>query len=615
MTNRINTALKTAAGLGALLLLGVLFNPVFKQIQEYSEQNNSIPGDTLSTPQPYSGLIAFTSQKNGNVEIYTMHADGSNVIQLTNNSANNYNPAWSPDGKRIAFTSDRTDQIDHTGNVDIFVMNSDGKELTQLTDTPGYDGFLSWSPDGQKIVIQSNQGGHLSNDGQLIVMNPDGSNKIALTKETGSYSFLSWSPDGQKIVYQKYQLDLNLNTQDAGIYIVDIDGANQYRLAAKIGAEKIHWQDSEHFLGVDYQQKPEEQPEWSLYRFSTDGSLPLKLSSYSTPIVAIFEKTYVVEGQNALLWYSIEGDHTLLSPPLSSWKFTEKCKKTSDRYLEDTQHFISPDGKYAFVTVHCWEGLFWSYLESADGSEITQLTGMSTFSPSELRWSPDGKFILFTIDKTSGETPSSSIFFLELQNILEDPSTKPVQLTVDSAWSTGAVWQPQPKEEPTPEPLTFSLTVQEAETLAEHDIFEPSLTGFNVFEPSYLPEGYVFQGAAYDSYTRTVTLEYVRQPVSQEDGSGSGIIHVYQKRGDLSKEMDIPSSATQVQIGDVWGEFTQGAWIYESGAATPRWDESADYYSLSWKKDGTSFMVDFIGGEGVPPIQLNGLRAIAESMK
>ena len=63
------------------------------------------------------------------------------------------------------------------------------------------------------------------------------------------------------------------------------------------------------------------------------------------------------------------------------------------------------------------------------------------------------------------------------------------------------------------------------------------------------------------------------------------------------------------------GEFTRGVWIYESGATTPRWDGFADYYALSWKKEGISFMVDFIGGEGVPNINLEGLRAIAESMK
>ena len=107
-------------------------------------------------------------------------------------------------------------------------------------------------------------------------------------------------------------------------------------------------------------------------------------------------------------------------------------------------------------------------------------------------------------------------------------------------------------------------------------------------------------------------MEYVHPP---EDPNGAGIIHIYQKRGDFPKEPDLPSHATPTPIGDVIGEFIQGAWIYESGATTPRWDGAADYYSLSWKKDGISFMVDFIGGEGVPQIQLNELVAIAESMK
>jgi hypothetical protein len=200
---------------------------------------------------------------------------------------------------------------------------------------------------------------------------------------------------------------------------------------------------------------------------------------------------------------------------------------------------------------------------------------------------------------------------------LNDPTIQPIQLATDSVNIYGAVWQPivnndVVEQKPTPEPLANLLTVQEPEMVAGADAFETSLIGFDMFNPSYLPEGYVFQEATYDSYTQTVILTYASP---RADPIGQGTIHIYQKRGDFPKETDLPSYATPVPVGDVMGEFAQGVWIYESGATTPRWDGSADYYSLSWQKNGISFMVDFIGGEGIPNIQLKGLRDIAESLK
>lgn len=93
-----------------------------------------------------------------------------------------------------------------------------------------------------------------------------------------------------------------------------------------------------------------------------------------------------------------------------------------------------------------------------------------------------------------------------------------------------------------------------------------------------------------------------------------GVIYIFQKRGDFPIDPTLPSHTTPAPVGDVIGEFVHGAWIYEFGATTPQWDGSADYYALSWKKDGISFSVDFLGGETIPNINLKGLRDIAESM-
>jgi TolB protein len=73
------------------------------------------------------------------MEIYLMNADGSNPVNLTNNPADDKNPAWSSDGMQIVFESDRD------GNNEIFVMNADGSRQTNLTQSPGYDSWPVWS--------------------------------------------------------------------------------------------------------------------------------------------------------------------------------------------------------------------------------------------------------------------------------------------------------------------------------------------------------------------------------------------------------------------------------------------------------------------------------------
>ena len=82
------------------------------------------------------------------------------------------NPAWSPDGKKIAFDSDRD------GNWEIYVMNADGSNPINLTNNNGVDWYSTWSPDGRKIAFSSNRDGNF----QIFVMNADGSNPIRLTK-------------------------------------------------------------------------------------------------------------------------------------------------------------------------------------------------------------------------------------------------------------------------------------------------------------------------------------------------------------------------------------------------------------------------------------------------
>ena len=131
------------------------------------------------------GKIAFTSNRDGNAEIYAINADGTGQTRLTNNSDEDGFPAWSPNGARIAFQSSRD------GNWDIYVMSADGSNQTRLTSNTDLDMFPAWSPDGTRIAYVSRTG-----DGseEIYMMDADGSNQIRLTFNLVTEEFPTWSP-------------------------------------------------------------------------------------------------------------------------------------------------------------------------------------------------------------------------------------------------------------------------------------------------------------------------------------------------------------------------------------------------------------------------------------
>jgi len=134
------------------------------------------------------GVLAVASKHDGDWEIYLINADGSELRQLTDNSAKDSWPSWSPDGKQIVFMSDRA------GSWGIYVMNADGSGQHAVASGTGeYE--PSWSPKGDKIVYSSQRGG----DSELVIMNSDGSEKQILTDNDVYDAWPAWSPDGEKI--------------------------------------------------------------------------------------------------------------------------------------------------------------------------------------------------------------------------------------------------------------------------------------------------------------------------------------------------------------------------------------------------------------------------------
>ncbi len=126
--------------------------------------------DQFPSWSPSCAQIAFTKDPGGRDQVVVMNADGSGVTQLTSGSYKNSHPAWSPDGSRIAFISDR----DTPGNsTEIYVMNTDGTEQTRLTANSAFHvyEFPAWSSDQAQLAFQASA---VATPG-IYVMNADGS--------------------------------------------------------------------------------------------------------------------------------------------------------------------------------------------------------------------------------------------------------------------------------------------------------------------------------------------------------------------------------------------------------------------------------------------------------
>jgi len=167
---------------------------------------------------PDGGRVAFNSDRDGSLDVWVMNADGTNPVRLTTSPALDIDPAWSPDGGKIAFVSGRD------GDHEVYVMNADGSGVSRLTTHTAQDYSPAWSPDGTELAFVSNRNG--SED--IWLMSPDGSGAQNLTGSllpAANEAFPVWSPDGSRLAF----------VSGSDLYVVNRDGTGLRLVAANAG--------------------------------------------------------------------------------------------------------------------------------------------------------------------------------------------------------------------------------------------------------------------------------------------------------------------------------------------------------------------------------------------
>jgi hypothetical protein len=173
------------------------------------------------TSVPVFDRIVFSAYRDGSWDIFSVKPDGSDLGRVTDlSSTDEFAPAWSPDGSKIAFASQRAGSA---ADADLYVMNADGSGLARLTSS-GTNWDPTWSPDGTRIAFRKSVA---PDDQEIYVVGADGSGEKDLSRSPNTWELApSWAPEGSRIAFTS----VRGNDQGPQIYVMNADGTGVHEL-------------------------------------------------------------------------------------------------------------------------------------------------------------------------------------------------------------------------------------------------------------------------------------------------------------------------------------------------------------------------------------------------
>jgi tricorn protease len=361
----------------------------------------------LRHPTYSKGKVAFSYLG----DIWVANENGADVRRLTVNRARDQYPRFSPDGQWIAFSSNRE------GNYDVFVIPAAGGEPRQLTFHSANDDVVGWSPDGKRIVFSSTRGnGAFPTVATLWEVPADGGIERPLDPDWGAYA--SYSPDGSKLAFQRHP-SVWSRKHYRGAYAADLWVED---LAAKkftkLGDEAYHgnmlWPMYGHGGEIYFvsNQLPNEpvtagSPEVmksvnNIWKISDKGGKPVQVTRHTDgnlffPSISADGRTIVYEDNFGLWKLDVaSGKSAEIRIDIKS-DYTENKTELTTIENQAEGFSISPSNKRAAVEVH---GEIFSV--ATDRGQLQRVTD-TPWKEQNPRWSPDGKWIAFVSDRTGRE--------------------------------------------------------------------------------------------------------------------------------------------------------------------------------------------------------------------
>lgn len=171
-------------------------------------------------PGTTNGRLAMGMDRGGNTDVYSVMPNGDGLRRLTTSPDFDACPAYSADGKSIAYCSGDNSSL--SGVIEIWTMKANGHKRRKVTDIGGRMTFPDFAPDGESIALSGLLPGATAED--VFVVGTDGTGLTRLTSAAGHDQFPAWSPDGSKITF------ISARTGTGQVWVMDSDGANQRQL-------------------------------------------------------------------------------------------------------------------------------------------------------------------------------------------------------------------------------------------------------------------------------------------------------------------------------------------------------------------------------------------------
>jgi tricorn protease len=371
-------------------------------------------------PHYHEGRVAFSYLG----DVWVAGEDGRNVQRLTVNRARDVYPRFSPDGKWIAFSSDRN------GNLDVYLIPSSGGTVKQLTSHSADDAVLNWAPDGRSVLFSSNRGeGFLP---VLYTVGVEGGMPASAGADSGVQA--SYSPDGRRLAYNQkaqaywrkfyrgsYQSDVMVADVAAKKFtsLTDFDGMDSWPMWARDG--HIYFVSDREGAG-----------QTNVWRVPEAGGKAERVTSFKSgdvrwPALSADGKTIV-----------FEHDFQISKLDLGSKRVTplrfdiaaetgESLNEVRSFSSEVDDYDLAPNSRRIALSVH--GEVFTAPVEEGDMRQITD----SPWRDRDVDYSPDGKWIAYVSDRSGRE---------EIYVSAVDGAGDPRKLTDFDALKTGYRWSP-----------------------------------------------------------------------------------------------------------------------------------------------------------------------------
>ena len=418
-------------------------------------------------------LVRYPSYSNGRIaftylgDIWTADENGQNVQRLTVNKARDAYPRFSPDGKWIAFSSDRN------GNLDVFIIPATGGTAKQLTHHSADDIVLGWTPDGSGVLFSSQRGEDFM--AMLYVVSVNGGMPWHAGPDMGNAA--SFSPDGKRIAYnpkgQVYWRKYYRGAYATDVWIEDIstkkfsqltdfDGLDSWPMWGKDGIYFVSDRDGGGLTNI--------------WRIGESGGKAEKVTSFKT-------------GDVRFPSISADGRVIVFEHDFGIWKLDTASKKVTPIKLDieaETEendneilsfasvaedYDLAPNARRIVISTH--GELFTVPVEEGDIHQITDSPARDV----NVEYSPDGKWIAFISDRSGRE---------ELYVTAADGSGEAQKLTDIDALKLGYRWSPDSKE------IAFTASDDKLRkvNVGNKQIVELDTTRYgNISAPEWSPDG------------------------------------------------------------------------------------------------------------------------------